>query len=543
MKRDSYLSLCGDWTLAVERGKRTTALGTVRVPFPPESDLSLVGRPLKKNECYVYEKRFTLTEKSPQHLLLLHFDAVDQIAEVTLNGHPICTHVGGYLPFEADVTDAAVSGENLLRVRVTDRLDTELCYGKQRKKRGGMWYTPISGIWQPVWLESVPTEYIRSIRITPTLTEATLEIEGGKDSKHLFLETPNGTREYTFTGNRFTLCVDNPILWSPEQPHLYHFTLTDGSDTVSSYFALRTVDVQSVNGKPHLCLNGKPYFFHGLLDQGYYSDGIYLPATPDGYRFDIQKMKSMGFNTLRKHIKIEPDVFYYECDRLGMIVFQDMVNNGHYSFLLDTALPTLGMKKGFAHRASKRRRANFEGSAKETLRLLYNHPSVCYYTIFNEGWGQYKGAERIYEELKALDPTRIYDTASGWFQPAKSDVQSEHVYFKPIALKSAALPLVLSEFGGYSCKLEGHAFNLDKTYGYRTCKTPQELEDALVSLYQGEIIPAIEQGLCAAILTQVSDVEDETNGLVTYDRHVVKVSAARMRSVADALRTAFEKTV
>jgi hypothetical protein len=217
-----------------------------------------------------------------------------------------------------------------------------------------------------------------------------------------------------------------------------------------------------------------------------------------------------------------------------------MVNNGHYSFLFDTALPTLGMKKGFAHRASKRRRSVFESNARETLSLLYNHPSVCYYTVFNEGWGQYKGAERIYEELKALDPTRIYDTASGWFKPSKSDVQSEHVYFKPVTLTAGALPLVLSEFGGYSCKLDGHAFNLDKTYGYRTCKTPQELESALEELYRKEIIPAIKSGLCAAILTQVSDVEDETNGLVTYDRRAVKVSAAKMRAIADELRDAFE---
>ncbi|MBQ8310937.1 MAG: MFS transporter [Clostridia bacterium] len=543
MKRDSYLSLCGDWTLYLEKHGKTKPLGTVRVPFPPESTLSRIGRPLEKHEHYLYEMVFTLTEAFGHDTLLLHFGAVDQIAEVTLNGKPICTHVGGYLPFEANITDAAVIGKNVLRVRVTDTLDTELCYGKQCKKRGGMWYTPISGIWQPVWLENVPKNHIRMLRITPTLDSVTLEVTGGGTAKVLSLETPGGIREYRFTGDRFKLRVGDPILWSPENPHLYHFTLTDGTDTVRSYFALRTVDIRTVGGMPRLCLNGSPYFFHGLLDQGYYSDGIYLPATPGGYRFDIQTMKELGFNTLRKHIKIEPDVFYYECDRLGMIVFQDMVNNGHYSFLFDTALPTIGMKKGFAHRASAKRRADFEGSAKETVALLYNHPSVCYYTIFNEGWGQYKGAERIYDELKAHDPTRIYDTASGWFYPARSDVRSEHVYFKPVALTATELPLVLSEFGGYSCKLDGHAFNLDKTYGYRTCKTPQDLEDALESLYCDEIIPAIEAGLSAAILTQVSDVEDETNGLVTYDRRVVKVSQARMREIANKLRTAHEKAL
>ena len=543
MKRASYLSLCGDWELAVKCGSTVEELGKIRVPFPPESAISGQLRTLKKNERYLYQTCFTCSESLEGQRLLLHFGAVDQIAAVFLNDTPVGEHTGGYLPFTLDITEAARPGENCLRVEVTDRLDRELTWGKQYEKRGGMWYTPVSGIWQPVWMEYVPREYISSLRITPTTDSVTIETVGGGRQKTLILETEAGAMEYAYEGDRLTFAVKDPICWSPENPHLYHFTLTDGVDRVQSYFALRTVEVKTVDGKPRLCLNGKPYFFHGLLDQGYFSDGIYLPATPEGYRYDISSMKQLGFNTLRKHIKIEPEVFYYECDRQGMIVFQDMVNNGKYHYLLDTVLPTVGLKAGICHHASARRRADFEDTAMGTLELLYNHPCVCYYTIFNEGWGQYTGAEKIYDRLKAADPTRIYDTASGWFRPLRSDVQSEHVYFKKFKPKATALPLVLSEFGGYSCKLEGHSFNLDKTYGYRFFSKTAALEEAIERLYREEIVPAIGEGLCATILTQVSDVEDETNGLLTYDRKVLKVSPVRMRRIAHALEEAFARAV
>ena len=369
----------------------------------------------------------------------------------------------------------------------------------------------------------------------------TVETVGGELLKTLTLHLSEGDKVYTYEGDSITIDIESPIHWSPENPHLYTFTLSDGKDSIDSYFALRTVEIKEAAGKPYICLNGKPYFFHGLLDQGYYSDGIYTPATPDGYRYDIAKMKELGFNMLRKHIKIEPDVFYYECDKQGMVVFQDMMNSGHYSFLFDTALPTAGWKWGFVHAVSARRRADFEGGAHALMYLLYNHPSVCYYTIFNEGWGQYFGASKVYDEFKATDPTRVWDTASGWFRTPRTDVQSEHIYFRKIKLKSQKRPLVLSEFGGYSCQVEGHTFNLDKNYGYSTYPTAEAFEDALEKLYLDEIVPCIQQsGLCATVLTQVSDVEDETNGLVTYDRHVCKVNAARMQAIAKTLSDAFD---
>ncbi len=539
MRRASYLSLCGDWDFAVKKGGKTESLGKIRVPFPPESRLSGQSRPIEKGEKYLYEKSFSLPAISDGRKLLLHFGAVDQICKVFLNGVTVGEHVGGYLPFTLDITDTAREGENQLLVEVIDELDTELTYGKQCKKRGGMWYTPISGIWQPVWLEEVPKNEISSLRLMPALDGVMIETVGGEREKCLSLNTEKGPVEYRYEGDCFFLYPENPILWTPENPHLYTFTLTDGIDTVESYFALRTVDVRKINGMPRLCLNGSPYFFHGLLDQGYFSDGIYLPATPEGYRNDVACMKRQGFNMLRKHIKIEPDIFYYECDKQGMVVFQDMVNNGKYHYLLDTVLPTLGLKRGVAHRVTDARRADFENTARATVELLYNHPSVCYYTVFNEGWGQYRGAQDVYDMLKALDPTRIYDTASGWFRPVRSDVQSEHVYFKKFKARRGTLPLVLSEFGGYSCKIEGHSFNLDKTYGYRFYQSTAELGDALERLYREEIVSAVKEGLCAAVLTQVSDVEDETNGLLTYDRRVIKTDDARMQAISREIFDAY----
>ena len=541
MQRESYLPLCGAWSLSVLRNGGCEELGSICVPFPPESLLSGIMRPLGKGERYRYETAFTIEKSFINDRILLHFGAVDQIAEVTLNGKALGTHVGGYLPFSFDVTDTAVCGENTLTVTVTDENDTDLPYGKQRKKRGGMWYTPISGIWQTVWLESVPASYLSDIRITPALDRVRIECRGGEAEKTLHIETPEGILTHRFCGRETTVTIPSPRLWTPETPHLYHFTLKSGRDEIRSYFALRTISVVHKNGADLLALNGKPYFFHGLLDQGYFSDGIYLPASPEGFRFDIETMKTLGFNTLRKHIKIEPEAFYYECDRLGMIVFQDMVNNGPYHFLIDTALPTAGLKKGISHRASAKRREIFEEHTKATISHLYNHPCVCYYTIFNEGWGQYD-ADGLYEICKTADPTRIWDATSGWFTEKKSDVRSEHIYFKKLRFKSGTRPLVLSEFGGYSCKLPAHSFNLTKTYGYRFFRDTAAFSDALEALYLHEVVPAIEKnGLCAAILTQVSDVEDETNGLVTYDRACVKTEPERMQAIAAALKKAFEE--
>ena len=520
--RESYLSLNGEWTISSDGFD-----GAITVPFSPESILSGVGKSV--GEKMLYKKRFSFSEDFNRGKILLHFGAVDAVARVVLNGKILGDHAGGYLPFSFDITEAVTEGENLLEVFVEDFLDTDLPYGKQRRKRGGMWYTPISGIWQSVWLESVPREYIEGLEVLPSLDRVRIKFHGGEAYKKLTLE---GGGAYEFDGDEIILKIAEPKLWTPESPTLYRFTVECGEDKISSYFALRTIEAR--DGR--LLLNGKPYFFHGLLDQGYFSDGIYTPATPAGYEFDILEMKKLGFNMLRKHIKIEPELFYYYCDKLGMAVFQDFVNSGSYNFLVDTALPTLGLKRGISHRATKKRREQFEADGLATVKALFNHPSVCYYTIFNEGWGQFD-TDRLYGVMKSADPSRVFDATSGWFFEKESDVDSHHVYFKPIKLKKSHRPLVLSEFGGYSHKVEGHSFNLTKNYGYKFFDSAEGLELALTRLYLDEVVPAVRGGLSAAVLTQLSDVEDETNGLVTYDRRVVKVSAETML----AIRTALDK--
>ena len=530
--RDSFFSLNGIWDFTVGDGNWET----ITVPFPPESLLSGIHRHMGKRPHLVYKKTFTLPEGFMRDRVILHFGAVDQIAVVTLNGTVLGEHRGGYAPFSFDITDC-LQDTNTLVVEVTDNLsDKILPYGKQCEKRGGMWYTPVSGIWQTVWIESVPSDYVRALRIDIGADYAVIR-SAGVTRGTVTVTTPHGEISVPMRDGIARVDLPSPRMWSPEDPYLYEFTLATESDTVRSYFALRTLNIRDVDGISRLCLNGKPYFFHGVLDQGYFSDGIFTPASPKCYDNDILAMKNLGFNMLRKHIKIEPEYFYYACDRLGMIVFQDMVNNGDYSFFRDTALPTVGLKKlpdRHLHRDPATRQAFIRGM-EETVAQLRNHPSVCCWTIFNEGWGQFD-SENMYHRLKKFDPTRFIDTASGWFHGATSDVDSEHVYFKPVKLKPSDKPIFLSEFGGYVYRVEGHVFNPDKTYGYRIFDDRQKFEDALVKLYETEVIPQIGLGLCAAVYTQLSDVEDETNGLLTYDRKVCKVDAARMREMAAKLK-------
>ena len=536
MKRDSFLCLNGEWEIAVN-GQAPQA---IRIPFCPESLLSGLCIPPSDVVTMDYRKTFTLPEDFSKRRVLLHFGAVDQIATVSLNGCSIGSHTGGYEAFSFDVTDY-LQDNNELIVEVSDELKSHtLPYGKQRADRGGMWYTPVSGIWQTVWLESVPETYVKSLRIDTDGDTATVTAKGVTEGT-VTVTTPAGDLIFPLAGGKATVKIPSPRYWCPEDPYLYEFTLEAGEDRVSSYFALRTLEIKQVGGIPRLCLNGRPYFLHALLDQGYWSDGIYTPATPDGYEKDILAMKELGFNTLRKHIKVEPEQFYYDCDRLGMLVMQDMVNNGHYSFFRDTALPTVGLKKlkdKSLHRDKATRTAFFKGM-EATVNQLRNHPCIVYWTIFNEGWGQFD-SQSAFERLEELDSTRFIDTASGWFKGADSQVDSEHIYFKPVKLKYSEKPMVLSEFGGYSYKPEGHVANPVNTYGYRFFKEQADFESALVRLYEDEIIPAVGQGLCGAVYTQVSDVEDETNGLLSYDRRVCKVAHPPMKAIAEKLNKAIE---
>ena len=540
MRRDSYLCLNGVWEFSAEG---IVENAEITVPFPPESLLSGIGRDMGKRPRLHYTKRFVLPKGFVKDRVIMHFGAVDQHATVLLNGSEVGRHSGGYDAFCFDVT-SYLKEENRLEVLVRDDLEDHLLpWGKQKRKRGGMWYTPVSGIWQTVWLESVPTQYIRSLSVTADTARVCIRAEG-IDTGEITLQTPSGEVTHRMRGGVAAFAVDLPRLWTPEDPYLYRFTLRSDEDAVESYFAMRSLSVGQTGNTPRILLNGKPRFFHGLLDQGYFSDGIYTPASYEAYVNDILSMKRMGFNMLRKHIKIEPQRFYYECDRLGMIVFQDMVNNGSYSFLRDTALPTVGLKRlndKYLHRNKESRRAFLEGM-KKTVEQLSSHPCICYWTVFNEGWGQFE-SDAAYRMLRGLDSTRVIDSTSGWFFGKESDVDSHHVYFKPVRLSKGKRPTVLSEFGGYSYQTPGHVFHPAKAYGYRFFKEQKAFEDALVALYEDEILPAVRDGLCAAVLTQVSDVEDETNGLLTYDRCVCKVDGDRMLALSKRLFEAYENAV
>ena len=532
--RDKWLSLDGKWTFSI---KKTTEAGlpsqpkVINVPFCPESMLSGLNRLTRQDEIMLYGRGFTVPGEWEGMRLILHLGAVDQVAKVYIDGKYAGSHEGGYLPFSFDITELLNEGggKHSVIVEAFDTLDHKYPWGKQKYKSGGIWYTPVSGIWQSVWLEPVPEKHITSLEIDTGLDWAEIRAYGITEGTLDLCGKTYDLEDVTAEGKPCAsvhIDIDDPKLWTPEEPNLYDFSITSGDDSIRSYFALRTMTIEDKGGCTRLCLNGLPYFFNGVLDQGYWHDGIYTPSSPDKYAEDILAMKSLGYNTLRKHIKVEPEIFYYECDRLGMAVFQDMVNNSDYSFVRDSVLPTIGVKKmddKNLHDDPESRKIFFE-SMEGTVKALRNHPSVCYWTIFNEGWGQFD-ADVAYDRLKELDSSRIIDSTSGWFWQSKSDVDSYHIYFRKIDLTPGSRPLVISEFGGYACKLPGYYYGGKRDFGYRKCPDRTALQKDIERLYQEEIEPLKAKGLSAAIYTQLSDVEDETNGLLTYDREVKKVDS------------------
>ena len=531
LRRESYINLNGTWELTVENQPKNFS---IQVPFCPESLLSGVNLHFPEGSTLSYRRNFRLPQGFNKGRVLLHIGAADQVAEVYLNQKSVGRHEGGYTAFTIDITNA-LEEENLLEVRCTDDLrDLSMPYGKQTLHRGGMWYTPVSGIWQSVWLESVPTHYIEELQIKNRDYSVHISVKPAMDGT----VRVEGLGEYPLKNGEAVIEPKNPHLWSPEDPYLYNFCVITEEDTVESYFAIRTIESKLINGIPRLCLNGKPYFFHGLLDQGYWPDGIYTPATPECYAQDILAMKKLGFNTLRKHIKVEAEEFYYQCDKLGMIVFQDMVNNGDYNFVRDTAIPTLRIQKCSDKNSHKdpKTRERFLQSMEQTVAQLSNHPCILYWTIFNEGWGQFD-SDNVYQKFRALDDTRIIDTTSGWFRRKCSDVESLHIYFGPWnQIRPSKKPVVLSEFGGYTYPVKEHLFNPDNAYGYKACASQEEFQSQILALYGNKVIPAISKGLCGAICTQVSDVEDEINGFLTYDRKVCKADEKVMMSLSNQLQ-------
>ena len=529
-KRNSFYSLNGEWLLNNH---------PILIPFSPQASLSQYQHHI--TDHLHYQKTFQLPKDFYNHHdhVILHFGAVDQITKVSLNNYDIGEHQGGYLPFSFDITEA-LQEDNTLIVDVIDTLSHDYPYGKQKKKRGGMWYTPVSGIWQSVWIEAVPKQSIDHIKITPSLTGIDIEVTTKAPSYQITIPLDHHTFQHTYENKRVHIDLshesDNLHLWTVDDPYLYDIIIETETDRIESYFALRTVKI--INNT--IFFNQKPIFLNGVLDQGYYHDGLYLPKTPQEYIQDVLRMKKLGFNTLRKHIKIEPEIYYYACDKYGMFIVQDMVNNGSYHWLLDTALPNLGLQYRpdylFNH---KKQQHIFTKHMLDTLKHLYNHPSIIAYTIFNEGWGQFH-ADKMYHLCQQEDPTRFYDATSGWFHQKESDVHSLHVYFRNKVLASHHnKPLFLSECGGYTRSIEDHLYKKDAHYGYGYTHSEKELTDKIIQLYEEMIFPSLAHGLCGCIYTQLSDIEDEINGLYTYDRQICKVNQQRLFDLSQKLYTSF----
>lgn len=574
-QRDNYTMLNGKWEYCI--GSQKSVLpgtsfrpdGFIRVPFSPESLLSGVGHILQPGEYLWYQRVISFSQKECawKQLLkkrcILHFDAVDQQAEVYLNGQLIIAHKGGYLPFSADITDFISDEQLLLQVKVQD--DSETNYhsrGKQTRMRGGMFYTPQSGIWQSVWYEWVPENYITDYRITPDYVagKVTVTLTSARAFANVtcMVDAPGCEMPAVAEIHQISDCISIPFTvntsiqnnlcnttitlsfpdknfqaWTPETPYLYHFTIEADEEKVQSYFAMRSFTVEpDEKGIPRFHLNHKPYFLHGLLDQGYWSDSLMTPPCDEAIIYDIELAKSRNFNMLRKHIKIEPLRWYYHCDRLGMIVWQDMVNGGLppkmlWVCYLPTVFPSTGKlikdkHYGIFSRTSAEGHAEWEQECMETINYLYNVPSLAVWVPFNEGWGQFDAA-RIAKLVKEKDPTRPVDHASGWFDQKGGDFRSVHNYFRTLKVEQEPKrAFVISEYGGYACHIPGHS-SVERIFGYKKYDTPEEMSDAYYKLINEQLLPLVERGLSGAVYTQLSDIEEEVNGLITYDRKVVKL--------------------
>lgn len=550
LRRDNWSCLNGYWKYAITKtGVHPEQFdGRILVPFSPECRRSGVGRRLEPGEYLWYFRTVVLPEIPEDRRLLLHFGAVDERCVVWWNGKLLGSHQNGYLAFSFDVTGLLREGVNTLWVRVQDDTDAgNRCRGKQTLEPGGMFYTAQSGIWQSVWMEWVPKTHIEKLKITPLYDESAVRLE-------LCLTEPADVR-VRITGE--TMSEDEPDIsvirrrtacsadgrlslevilpefraWSPETPYLYRVRIDAGEDRVESYFAMRKFSVgRDGKGLPRLMLNNSPYFFNGVLDQGYWPESLYTAPSDEAMIFDIENMKRLGFNTLRKHLKIEPMRWYYHCDRIGMIVWQDMINGGEklnmkFVCYLPTLFPAVTTRVRddryrLLGRADREERKRWEEECMRMVEQLYNCPCIAMWIPFNEGWGQFD-AGRIAGRIKKADAGRLVDHASGWFDQGGGDVKSVHNYFRPLRVKKERRPFVLSEYGGYSCPVAGHLYSA-AAYGYRSCKNTGEFTKAFRRL-ERKRKSLEEKGLSGAVYTQVSDIEDENNGIYTYDRKICKI--------------------
>ena len=575
MRRDSCEILNGPWQYAITQTAEYPAAwqGSILVPYSPEAPASGVNRTLQPGQWLHYHRLFA-PPAGEGGRVLLHFGAVDYACAVQVNGHLAGGHRGGYWPFTLDITDLLNgTGRNSLWVAVQDPTGHGTqARGKQTLKPGGMFYPAQSGIWQTVWLERVPDNYIQTLTVTPDYDARTVTVRvhtakpGGAVNLWAMVRAGGvtiaedwGSDEADQDGEvTLNIPEEHFFPWSPDTPFLYDLTVGTNQgeeaefDTVHSYFALRKWScTPDAHGVLRFCLNDKPILLNGLLDQGYWPEGLYTPPSDAAVERELSEVKALGFNLLRKHAKIEPQRWYYHCDRLGLIVWQDIVNGGSaynlwfVTYLTNVLQPLLRRfpdgKAAYSllSRAKPAGREEYAHELADTVQALRCHPCIACWVPFNEGWGQFDAGKAV-QALRTLDGTRLVDEASGWFDQGGGDVHSLHNYFYPLRIRPQKRTVALSEYGGIAWPMPGHE-PPHKTYGYGTAKDRQELTARYKKLQLKTVLPQLEKGLSALVYTQLTDVEDEVNGLFTYDRAAVKPDANAVRSVNAALAAEFAR--
>lgn len=547
MKRGEWKNLNGEWNYAIlPKGHKAPSGwdGKILVPYAVESALSGVGKRVSENEELWYERSFTVPKSWDGSRTLLHFGAVDWLADVWVNGVKVGSHSGGYTPFSFDVTDALQKGDNTLTLRVWDPTNRGTQpRGKQIQKPTGIWYTPVTGIWQTVWLEPVGDTSIASLDITPDIDAGELTV--GADvigNGHLKLEVDvfDGSRKVAsgaaLNGEKASVAMPADMkLWSPESPDLYGLKvrlLKDGKvvDQVDSYAAMRKISTgRDGNGIVRMELNNKPLFQMGPLDQGWWPDGLYTAPTDEALAYDIKKTKDLGFNMIRKHVKVEPARWYTHCDSLGILVWQDMPSGDRGPQWQDH-----NYFNGTEFARSEESEEQYRKEWKEIMDFCRNNPSVVVWVPFNEAWGQFKTPE-IVAWTKKYDPSRLVNPASGGNHYAVGDMLDLHNYPAPeLYLYDAMRPTVLGEYGGIGLVIKDHIWEPDKNWGYVKFNSPEEVTDTYVE-YAGKLLDLVPNGFSAGVYTQTTDVEGEVNGLMTYDRKVLKVDEKAVREANQKL--------
>ena len=543
MERSEWQNLNGIWDYAIlPIGQQPTSYdGDILVPFAVESSLSGVQKRVGKDNELWYHREFVIPSKWKNSRVLLHFGAVDWRADVWINDIKVGSHQGGYTPFSFDITPALINGSNTIKVKVWDPTDQGYQpRGKQVNEPHGIWYTPVTGIWQTVWLEPVPEIYIKDLRITPNIDNNRLLVDVTTNlktsSNKIEVRVKDGNKLVavgkSINNQQIEIAMPKDVkYWSPNNPHIYELEVVvyEGNkqiDKVESYAAMRKYSMERDDkGIVRLQLNNKDLFHFGPLDQGWWPDGLYTAATDEALAYDIIKTKDLGFNMIRKHVKVEPARWYTHCDRLGIIVWQDMPNGDRG--------PEWQMRNYFTGNErvrSAESEDNFRREWKELIDYLYSYPSVGVWVPFNEAWGQFKTAE-IAEWTKVYDPTRLINPASGGNHYTLGDMLDLHNYPNPkMYLYDAQRATVLGEYGGIGWANSKHLWDPDRNWGYVQFNSSDEVTNEYIK-YAEELKQLILQGFSAAVYTQTTDVEIEVNGLLTYDRALVKVDEERVRNV------------